>query len=161
MKMACKGVLVALLTSFVFTSVSFAESGKAIVPFWMKRGDDYSTAIQISNISSDDVEVSVKFYAQDGSSYDESSEGGANISHALAFYGQDTVSSTATLGAKETGQVALNQAGDDKRGFAIISWTSANDEPIALVASSRVVTLDGYGAPQGIGFTLINQGVPF
>lgn len=155
---ACLFGLSVLLTS----SANADTSGKAIVPFWQKSSTS-KTLIDIVNVSSASVNVSVTLYKENVGTYTESTEGGTNLAFVWGFASQDPISSSATLASQADGEIAILCGGTSTGGYAVINWTSDSDVPTtALVATQRTEYLtSNCTAYTGVGIFPINNGAPF
>ena len=137
-----------------------AIGGSAIVPYWHKSNNTVAL-VDVANVSSTTVNVSVKFYDTNGAAYTESSEGGSNFIFYGNFSGQDPVGNTASLSANTHGGIKIDSVGNNTYGYAVITWTSSGNEPVALVASAATDIHDGYGNRVAYTRSFIKDATPF
>ncbi len=141
--------LIALFMLLGTATLSFAGSGKAIVPFWNAGTTIYhQTDIYITNISNNDVEVTVTIYKKDGT---ELTSG--------VTYNNFSASDTKIL-ARNSGYVRINPT-TSGFGFAIIEWnnTGSDDNTVALTAYAMFLKFNA--TVEGVSAVPINQGLPF
>lgn len=145
-----------LIFFLTLTTLSFAGSGKGILPYWGASGvstdTNYSVYIlNLTNISDNDVDVTVTFYKKDGTLL--------SSTHQSFYYfsANDT-----TIPAHGTAQINISHSGGWEQGYAIIQWENTNsseDNSVALVALGTYVHRNtGIEARQSI---MVNQGQPF
>ena len=137
------------LSSILWSGISIAGSGKAIVPYWDIAPNGQQTNIYISNITGHDLEVKVTFYTLDGSEYT-----GPTI-HYKNFDNGNTV-----IAARKSAFIYVSNPPNGtpyQYGHAIIEWhNQGNDnDTVGLVAH-------GWKAdPAGRAAIPINMGSPF
>lgn len=142
---AFKTVLFLFALSSVFST--FAGSGKAIVPMWYSNASQI-TALYISNISSNDVDVTVTFYKKNGT-----------VATSTITQG-NWINSNQSIGAQTSANIIITSPSEEY-GYAVVEWTNrgTDDDTIALVAhgfwGKAVSTKEsGYAIP-------VNDGKPF
>ncbi len=126
-----------------------AGTGKAIVPFWNAGTTIYhQTDIYITNISNNDVEVTVTIYKKDGTALTSG-----------VTYVNFSASDTKIL-ARNSGYVRINPT-TSGFGFAIIEWnnTGSDDNTVALTAYAMFLKFNA--TVEGVAAIPINQGLPF
>ncbi|CAM2007636.1 hypothetical protein [Acanthopleuribacter pedis] len=134
---------------FVLSSVfsAFAGSGKAIVPMWYSHTSQV-TALYISNIAGNDVDVTVTFYKKDGTV-------------ATSTITQNNwINSNLSIAANTTANIIITST-TEEYGYAVIEWVNrgSDDDTIALVAhgfwgKALSTKESGYAIP-------VNDGKPF
>lgn len=147
------------------TSISFAASGTATLPFWSKNDQNNYCYISLTNISDSSVTVMVKFIEFDtGTVYDESTEPGTtNVSIEKGFSGDPLSASGATLAPYQTGWVRLHSSGTPRAGYSIVEWYSDELTSKSLIGVLTLVNFkdiagDSIPFPS---FFQINGGQPF
>ena len=133
-----------------------AGSGKAIVPNWAAAGwDGKATAINISNISSHDLEFTITVYREDGSLHTEMTY--------TNFQSSDT-----QIGAGKTRRIYIlnsDASPSYKYGYAVIEWNNvgSDDDVVGLVAYGYNYHIKNfsYGSRAGMYTLPINNGMPF
>jgi len=124
----------------VFSINAFAASGKAIVSHWSYEGST-PNAIYVTNITDNDLAVSVTIYNKDG--------GVVNPTTVTNFQNSNT-----EVAAGKTGYVTVQSS---NYGYAVIQWTNlgTDDDVYGLVAfAQRGNTTWHYAVP-------VNSGNPF
>ena len=146
--------LLVVLAIFISCAPLLAGSGKAIVTRWFAADwDSKSTNLQISNITGNDLEVTVTFYKQDGTLHTGSDILFANFQ-----------ASNAELGAGKTGYITIKNSAaqpDLKYGYAVIEWKNkgSDDDVLGLVAHSY--SNQNQSGRAGWYSTSINGDMPF
>jgi len=136
-----------IMMMLVSSSV-LAGSGKAIVPLWGSGNGDFSTVIDVSNITDNPINVSFTFYG---------SAGNVIASTYISYY---NISSTGELSSKNTGSVVISGLPSNDYGFAVITWENkTGNDVVGLVSQGlRIYTDSSVRSEYAI---LINQGMPF
>lgn len=126
-----------------------AGSGKAIVPHWFgEDSSSRSTIVYVSNISSNDVNVSVTFFNDDG-----------NVIAATTI--TNLINGNSQLESKTTGQFQI-QPSSKMSGYAIIEWSNINgdEDAVALIAHGLRVVVSATDRRSDIAVP-INNGLVF
>ena len=144
MKNILKLSLGVLLLTNSFSS-AYAGSGKAISPMW----DITSTRtcyIHISNITTHNLQVSVTFYKNDGTT----------VTSGITY--NNLQSSNTVLNAGNSAFIQIDAAATSQYGYAVIHWSndvSSEDDVVGLVAHGFCSGSDNrYAVP-------VNNGMPF
>lgn len=132
-----------------FSTVSFAGSGSAVIPYWNSNGSiGLRGTVQISNTTNNDINVTVTFYGKDGTIQ----------ASGLTYY--NFTNSDSQLAAHSTGVIQLATPSD--YGYGVIEWSNetGDNDSIALVAHSSVITVNGSSWRADVAIP-INGGLPF
>ncbi|MCY7294980.1 hypothetical protein [Alteromonas sp. a30] len=138
-----------LLVSLLISKITYANTGKAIIPHWSGETSSQTfTSVYISNITDHIIDVSVKFYGDDGAAY--------SATHFDNFLNQNT-----QIAPKSTARVIMKPA-NRISGFAIIQWSniSADEDVNALMAHGIVVRANDGTKRTDISIP-VNNGLPF
>lgn len=79
-----------LLTGLLLMSSFSSYAGSALIPEWRQHRTAH-TCINVSNISSNDVGVTIKLYKQDGSLYMGSISGSGSVNSEFILSAQNTI----------------------------------------------------------------------
>ncbi|RRS10395.1 hypothetical protein EAG18_02220 [Pseudoalteromonas sp. J010] len=120
-----KSALIALLLLSSF----YANAGSALIPEW-RQHNYVHTCINISNISSSDVGVTVKLYKQDGSLYTGS------------ITGEGAVNTEFTLSAQNTIQMCVPASASNFMGFGSITGRAIDSSVTDGFLVARAVISD-------------------
>ena len=130
-----------LLAFILSAAVSHAGSGSATLPFstYYRSGSYFSaTTVYLTNITENNIKVTITFYSKDGSV----------LSSSLVSF-DNWINSNTELGAKTTGYALLNSAttGGPDYGKAVIEWenNSGDDDAVALIGYVVVSDVSSYG----------------
>lgn len=145
------------LRTLIFCSVfalcpalSFAGSGKAIMPSWTAgSGSGKTSALFFSNITSNTIEVHITIYGLDGTVIQPTRYGGL-------------INNNTQLPPKSSGFIETFSTAAFNHGYLIIEWKNleGDDDTVAMVAhgynigSSLTSLRSDYSVP-------VNQGMPF
>ncbi|XOV81040.1 MAG: hypothetical protein ACFHVJ_08825 [Aestuariibacter sp.] len=144
-------IVVKFLGVFVllFSQLALAGSGKAIVPHWAGQAPGASpTVIYLSNISNNNVDVTVTFYDKMGVALSPT-----------AF--DNFISSNTQIAAGNTGNVQIKPSSFNY-GYAVIEWKNEgnDDDTVALVAHGYRSTTNS--STRRSDFVIsVNNGLPF
>lgn len=146
MKIVVKFLVVVILS---FSQLAIAGSGKAIVPHWAGLAPGSSpTLIYLSNISDNNIDVTVTFYNKSGV--------------ALSPSGFDNfINGNTQIAAGNTGYVKI-QPSSFNYGYAVIEWKNEGDDndTVALVAHGYRSTTNS--SSRRSDFVIqVNNGLPF
>ncbi|WP_147821496.1 hypothetical protein [Salidesulfovibrio onnuriiensis] len=164
-----KKLITPLLTVVLVTilcSTAYADScGMTIVPglgyAYSPNNQCMSTRITLSNITSEEVEVTIEFYDQDGNMLTDKGRlyKGSSTKGSVDWLGY---TSTFTIPANATR--TLNYWDTSKNhyieGYAIIKWNSLGSSAKALVGNAHVARFLG-NQYAGFHTAPINEGKPF
>ena len=165
-----------LISLFVFlfticlTNIALAGSGSAVVPMFYvitsSNGSQASPWIYMTNITSDDITVTVTYYDRSGTILSDGEDSqtaglvrGVNLNN---YDGSLTgASATFTISPNNQGIIYLQNAVSDpsRTGSAIIEWTQDSDARIGLIAHQLTFTSDPNGPARYS--VCINGGLPF
>ena len=138
------------LLAFLTMGHAIAGSGKAIVTHWSSNNSaDHKHGLHISNISCNDVEVTITVYDETGS----------KVTSGISY--TNFANSNTEIQANKTGIVTIDTS-TWHYGYALIEWQNkgTDEDAVALVAYAHHIQKDGavvegyYGAP-------VNCGNPF
>lgn len=140
--------LLMLLGTLAFSANAIAGNGRALVPHWAAHttGDGSTTSfnLSISNVTDHNLQVSVKFYAQNG----------ALVSQNLNY--TNWQNSNTVVGAHQTAGIQVTYL---DKGYAVIEWSNqgTDDDAVGVIAhANRYASTShwSYAVP-------INGGLPF
>ncbi len=147
-----KSFLVSVFFLFMAQSV-FAGSGKAIVSHWYAynngSGNDQHSNFFISNITKNDLVVTIKLYNKDGTIYSSG-----------LFYNNFQNNNTEIGAGKSVNfKITASTSSSDFYGYAVIEWKNKenNDDTVGLVAWADWQQ----DSPQRAHSIQINNGNPF
>ncbi|MCW8931537.1 MAG: hypothetical protein OQL19_15020 [Gammaproteobacteria bacterium] len=138
-----------VLAVLLISNLAFAGSGKAINPHW--SGDistSASTIIYVSNITDNNINLTITFYGDDGTVVPITSY--TNI-----------INGNTQLAPNSTGEVQIKPS-TRKTGYAVIEWEneSTDDNVVALVAHALRISVNTSSRRADITIP-INNGMPF
>lgn len=142
-----------IFSVFTFFTIgqALAGSGKAIIPhFTANSATDGKCVYFISNITPNDLEVSVTFYDQNGTV----------VTTGITY--TNFITSNTEIAAGKTGIVTINPS-SWKYGYAVIEWnnTSIDDDVLGLVAHGYFDQQDGSSNAEAYYAIPINSGSAF
>ncbi|KAB1443282.1 hypothetical protein [Pseudodesulfovibrio senegalensis] len=159
--------LIAALMVMAGASTAFAEShGSTLVPamrdYCYAELKYIATQVYLSNITSEEVECTVRFYDHDGNDIGDEAKiytGAYNTSRAKHL----STGSTFSIPANSTRRVAFSDTSAQRHvmGYAIIEW-KANNDKIGKALIGAVCYYQRTGTSlYTAGYVQINNGQPF
>jgi len=138
-----------LAVSFLAPASALAGSGKAIVPYWV-ASPQHNTAINISNITDNTLNVSITFYDLNG----------AQVPNSSVIY-SNMLGGNTQIGPKKTAGVALTGFSAISNGFAVITWSNSGtgNDVVGLTAHAFRHYSDASRASESS--IPVNNGMPF
>ena len=137
-----------LILVILLSNQAIAGTGKTLVPFWAGGTSTDQTNLYVSNISQNNVEVTVSVYKSDGTL----------LNNGVSYYG--FVNSNTQLDGKTSGYIAIQPSVWD-HGYITIEWKNLgnDDDQVALVALGE--RYRGPSSKLAVNTITINQGLPF
>lgn len=166
-------IIFSVCLTMIFPSLVYAKSGSAILPAveaYYISSQQYSRYMMfISNITDEDIDVTLTFYNDDGSIYqdgdDSKTAGEFQTSKGTVTNWDDNptgASVTFTLAGRDT--TILEFRGDDPnrfRGHGIIEWSQDSDELQGLVVGANYEFWQNSFQTWVDDYEYINNGLPF
>lgn len=166
--------LITLAITLLIPSLSFADSGKAMLSHFYAStaasANRFETFLYISNVASEEVTVTVTFYDNIGNIISDTTNsptaGVLKLTGGSGTYTDNVPSYSARyqLGSNESSRVWLDIPTLDVFGYAIVEWyrdTSTSDSRIANALVAHNVMYRVYGGSVGYYDIAINNGNPF
>ncbi len=157
-----KKLLLTTLAMAVMSSTTIAKecsTSKTIDVAQWHQGTGYSisTDLYLTNVSSEDVEISLSYVLQDGSNYTEETQSGTQF-HVYGAFSEHPAIASATLSPGKSGKVRLAGSSNfDTEYFGYIKLTWEAESCLSNPLRGTV----GHSSRVGMNYTEVNSGNAF
>lgn len=150
-------VLMVAICLFSISTVTFANSGSAIIPYFLVA-TTYQPEFYFSNITNEPITVKIAFYSSNGSIISGNYITAFSLTPITLDKSDPNVSVTFSLNGRSTGGIYIS--GIMERGYGIVQWSQNAQNIEGLVATSQLWYHNSNGS---WSFTTIdiNNGLPF
>lgn len=132
-------------------ALSFAGSGKAIMPSWTAgSGNGKTSSMFFSNITENTIEVHITIYGLDGTVIPPTRYGGL-------------INNNTQLPPKSSGFIEIFSAAAFNQGYLVIEWNNleGDDDTVAMVAHGYNIGSNNLSSIRSDYSVPVNQGMPF